>query len=144
MGVECRLYETSDGNVRCLVCQHKCLIPEGERGICRARINSSQLLAVFIEAASDISLWEIGMLIAKGRVKPDAEMQTFISRVVTAYNLLVLPITPKIAALANSDAEFVHGDPADRIITATALVHKAPLVTCDRNLRGIKGLKTIW
>lgn len=93
---------------------------------------------------SDISLWEIGMLIAKGRVKPDAEMQTFISRVVTAYNLLVLPITPKIAALANSDAEFVHGDPADRIITATALVHKAPLVTCDRNLRGIKGLKTIW
>jgi pyruvate formate lyase activating enzyme len=39
MGVECRLYETSNGKVRCLVCQHKCVILEGERGICRKRIN---------------------------------------------------------------------------------------------------------
>jgi PIN domain nuclease of toxin-antitoxin system len=95
-------------------------------------------------ACSDISLWEISMLISRGRVKPDAESVSFIQHVVLAYSLAVLPITPHIAALSADDALFHHKDPCDRIIAATALHHTIPLVTSDSRLQGIPGLITIW
>jgi PIN domain nuclease of toxin-antitoxin system len=94
-------------------------------------------------AASDISLWEMAMLIAKGRVKPGADAGLFIERILEARRIAVLPVTPRIAVLSQSDL-FEHRDPADRIIAATALEHRAPLVTGDAELRGVKGLKTIW
>ena len=40
--------------------------------------------------------------------------------------------------------EFTHGDPADRLIASTAMVHGAELVTADEYLRSIPGLKTVW
>ena len=46
--------------------------------------------------------------------------------------------------LANFHPEFTHGDPADRIIAATALKYKAPLLTIDTVLQSIKGITTIW
>ena len=36
------------------------------------------------------------------------------------------------------------GDPADRLIGATALHHHAPLITSDAKLRAILELETIW
>jgi PIN domain nuclease of toxin-antitoxin system len=36
------------------------------------------------------------------------------------------------------------GDPADRLIAATALVRNAPLVTHDDRLREVQSLQTIW
>ena len=49
----------------------------------------------------------------------------------------------RIAVLAQSE-EFRHGDPADRLIAATAIAHGAPLVTADAKLRRVKGLRVIW
>jgi PIN domain nuclease of toxin-antitoxin system len=95
-------------------------------------------------ACCDISLWEMAMLISRGRLKPDADSRTFITRVVTAYSLSVLPITPEIAVLSADERLFSHKDPCDRIIAATALHHKIPLITSDANLRSLAGLKTIW
>ena len=95
-------------------------------------------------ACSDISLWEIAMLMRKGRVKPAMQPKDFLSDVIAANRLRVLPITPEIAFHAGYHADFAHGDPADRIIAATALHHKAPLLTCDASLREMKSLKTIW
>jgi len=95
-------------------------------------------------ACSDISLWEIAMLISKGRLKPDADPLLFVRKIIAANSMKVLPITPEIAVLANSGNEFIHGDPADRIIAATALHHKATLITCDSMLQKLKGLKVIW
>ena len=94
-------------------------------------------------AISDISLWEIGMLIAKGRLDPGIDAAQFIEDVVAARSIRILPITPRIAVLAQSD-EFEHGDPADRLIAATALAHRAPLVTADAGLRRIRSIETIW
>ncbi len=94
-------------------------------------------------AASDISLWEIAMLIAKGRVDPATDAAQFIQDVIDARGLRVLPITAQIAALAQSDA-FRHGDPADRIIGATALAQRAALVTADRWLARARDLQVIW
>lgn len=92
----------------------------------------------------DISLWEMAMLISKGRLKPAAEPATFITRVVTAYSLAVLPITPEIAVLSADELLFRHKDPCDRIIAATALLHKMPLITSDANLQTVEDLKIIW
>jgi PIN domain nuclease of toxin-antitoxin system len=95
-------------------------------------------------ACCDISLWEIAMLISRGRVTPDAEGALFIQQVVVAYSLTVLPITAAIAVLSADDRLLGHKDPCDRIIAATALYYTFPLITCDHNLQGISGLITIW
>ena len=94
-------------------------------------------------AASDISCWEIAMLIAKDRLRPGADAATFIERLFEARAIQVLPITPKIAVLSQSD-DFEHGDPADRIIAATAIAHGAQVVTADNRLRRVPGLRVIW
>lgn len=92
---------------------------------------------------SDISLWEIAMLIARRRVRVDADAREFLEALLEARATRVLPVTPAIAVLAQSD-QFSHGDPAERIIAATALVHRARLVSADRSLRGVKGLSVVW
>lgn len=92
----------------------------------------------------DISLWEIAMLISRGRLKPAADPGTFISRVLSAYNLAVLPITTEIAVLSADESLFCHKNPCDRLIGATALHHKMPLITSDAHLRSLPGLKIIW
>lgn len=40
--------------------------------------------------------------------------------------------------------EGLHGDPADRLIVATARQHGVPLVTKDTALRAFAGVETIW
>jgi PIN domain nuclease of toxin-antitoxin system len=94
-------------------------------------------------ALSDISLWEIAMLIAKGRLAPGADAEQFLSDIVQARALRVLAITPRIAVLAQSE-RMVHGDPADRLIAATALAHRAVLVSGDQALARTAGLEVIW
>jgi PIN domain nuclease of toxin-antitoxin system len=66
-----------------------------------------------------------------------------IQDVLTGMKMTVLPITPEIAELAQ-DLLFVHGDPADRRIGATALALRAALVASDEKLRALPGLRCIW
>ena len=94
-------------------------------------------------ACSDISLWEIAMLVAKGRLDPGVELTGFLHDVIQARGLRVLPITPEIAALSHS-AQFAHGDPADRIIAATAMHFKAKLVSADAQIRKLKAVEVVW
>ncbi len=96
-------------------------------------------------ACADITLWEIAMLYARGRINNHAGVTAtdYIRDILDAMAMSVLPITADIAELAQGDF-FTHGDPADRLIGATALVHRAPLVSADKNLRNIPGLRCIW
>jgi PIN domain nuclease of toxin-antitoxin system len=94
-------------------------------------------------AASDISLWEIAMLISKERIHVAIDPVQFIDDIVEARSIQMLPITPKIAVLAQSD-DFEHGDPSDRIIAATAIVHGAQLVSADARLKRMPGLRLLW
>ena len=95
-------------------------------------------------ACSDISLWEIAMLVVRGRIAFEGNVTNLLQDIVLANRLTVLPISPEIAVLSTDDRLFAHKDPADRIIAATAISRKAPLITCDALLQGIRGLKTIW
>jgi len=96
-------------------------------------------------ACADISLWEVAMLHARGRLNCDAgvAIADYLRDILVAMEMTVVPITPEIAALAQ-DGRFAHGDPADRLIAATALVHAAPLVSADTKLSSVPGLRCIW
>ncbi|MEP6702705.1 MAG: type II toxin-antitoxin system VapC family toxin [Betaproteobacteria bacterium] len=94
-------------------------------------------------ACSDISLWETAMLIARGRLNPQIDARQFLDDMLLSRRIEVLPITAEIAVLSQSDM-FVHGDPADRLIAATAHFHQVPLVTSDARLRKVRALATIW
>jgi PIN domain nuclease of toxin-antitoxin system len=96
-------------------------------------------------ACSDITLWEIAMFAAKGRFerKTEDDIERFIRALIQSRSIRVLPITPEIAALAQS-VELPHGDPADRIIAATALCERAPLVSADAKLRKLRAPVVIW
>ena len=94
-------------------------------------------------ACSDISLWEIGMLVAKGRVTVETQTEQFLEDIIRARNLRVLAITPRIAALAQSP-EFSHADPADRIVAATAIAHRARLLSADERLKRLSSVEVVW
>lgn len=109
----------------------------------RARKAVNHAFAARELACCDISLWEIAMLIARERLDPSMDARQFLDDLITARRLQVLPITPEIAVLSQSDA-FAHGDPADRLIAATALYHRAALVTSDARLRKLGEITTVW
>jgi PIN domain nuclease of toxin-antitoxin system len=94
-------------------------------------------------ACADISLWEIAMLVSKGRLDPGTDSATFCRLALDARGVRVLPITPELA-LESTRIEVPQGDPADRLIAATAIVHGAPLVTVDQRLRDCAALSTLW
>ena len=94
-------------------------------------------------ACSDISLWEIAMLIVRKRLDPVIDARQFLDDMIAARHVHVLPTTAEIAVLSQSDV-FSHGDPADRMIAATARLHRAPLITSDAKLRKLKEVTTIW
>lgn len=96
-------------------------------------------------ACVDISFWEIAMLFRKGRLRlpPHHTAEAYMQDIVQSLYLKVLSVTPAIAALAESGI-VVHGDPADRLIGATALSYRYPLITADEKLHALSGLRCIW
>ncbi len=92
----------------------------------------------------DISLWEIAMLMKKGRVQVDTDYQSFINLVLQANRYLVQSITPEIARQAVQFSKKVNKDPVDRLIAATSAVNNIPLVTADKNLQAADSIKTLW
>jgi PIN domain nuclease of toxin-antitoxin system len=93
-------------------------------------------------ALSAISLWELASLLARGRIRAygtvDASVRLLIEGTV------VKPITPEIAALATQFPDEYPGDPADRLIGATARAEGLSLITRDANIRKSPLLRTIW
>lgn len=93
---------------------------------------------------SDITIWEIAMLVQKGRLKIETDCQTFLDLVLQANKIRVVPISTQIASLAIAFPKEVNKDPADRLILATSLVEDVVLVTVDRNLRSLSMIETLW
>lgn len=94
-------------------------------------------------ACCGISLWEIAMLVAKGRLDPGTDSATFTRLALDARGIRVLEITPEIAR-RSADIDLPQADPADRLIAATAIEHSAYLVTIDQRIRESKQVNTLW
>ncbi|MFC1775848.1 type II toxin-antitoxin system VapC family toxin [Pseudomonadota bacterium] len=93
---------------------------------------------------SDISIWEISMLIKKRRLVVDDSASGFVNLILQSRNFLIQEITPEIAELSVNFGSEINNDPADRLIAATSVLGNAPVVTADENLRAATMLETIW
>ena len=93
---------------------------------------------------ADITFLELGYLVRKKRLNISCTVSDFANLVVDAHDIDVISITPEIVETALGFPEEVNNDPADRIISATAVLHESRLVTCDRNLLKAEQIPTIW
>lgn len=77
-----------------------------------------------------ISLWEVAMLAAKGRVELGREPEAWLREAVLRTCVSIVPIDAEVAARSCAVPLFQH-DPADRLIVASALIVQAILLTSD-------------
>lgn len=93
---------------------------------------------------SSISVWEIAMLVKKGRLKLKYEVNEWLRKIESLPFIKFWPVTNKIAF----DSVFLSGnppeDPADRIIISTAINLDCPLVSADQKIHRYLKAKTIW
>jgi PIN domain nuclease of toxin-antitoxin system len=81
---------------------------------------------------SAISVWEVAMLEAKQRIVFDMDCHTWASHALAAPGLSLIPLYPEIAIASTRLPGKLHGDPADRILVATARQQNCTLITADQ------------
>lgn len=83
---------------------------------------------------SILSVWEVAMLESKGRLGLPSGCEAWIRQALAAPGICLAALTPQIAVASTRLPGQLHGDPADRILVATARALGARLVTRDRRL----------
>ena len=83
---------------------------------------------------SSISLWEIAMLKSKKRINIYEPLKDFLQSIIDIDGIKFIDIAAKIASESVVLTDDFHGDPADRIITATAISESAILLTRDEKI----------
>jgi PIN domain nuclease of toxin-antitoxin system len=83
---------------------------------------------------SVISVWEIGLLEAKGRLELKMSCAEWVNQALATPGLSLEPFTPEIAIESSRLPGEIHADPADRILLATARITGAQLLTADERL----------
>lgn len=81
---------------------------------------------------SPITAWERGMLVSKGRVASRLSPKAWFARVLDHPLIALAEMTIDILTDASFLPRPVHGDPADRILIATARTLDLTLITHDR------------
>ncbi len=86
-------------------------------------------------AISAITLWEIAILSARGRIEFAEPLESWLQEIEEHALIEVLPLTARIAAESVRLGPDFHNDPADQMIVATARLHGLPLMTADERIR---------
>jgi len=97
-----------------------------------AAIESAAVRSVLYVSA--ISVWEVGMLESKGRIRFSCDCLDWVRQALSAPGMRLLPLTPEIAVASTRLPGQFHGDPADRILVASARLHALGLVTHDERI----------
>ncbi len=84
------------------------------------------------------------MLVEHGRIGFDRDPLEWIEQALALRKVELLPLTPQVAVRSTQLGAGFHFDPADRLIVATALLLRAPLVTRDRRIRGYRPVQSVW
>lgn len=85
-------------------------------------------------AVSTISFWEASMLVQKDRLSLGMDIVEWVAAVMRQPAIRIEPISPIIAVDAGQLPGDIHGDPADRLIVATARNLACPVLTTDRKI----------
>ena len=92
---------------------------------------------------SSISIWEACLLASRGKISIKSENPTQgLRQLLKDIPFKVAPITEEIVLLSQ-ELTFKHRDPADHFIAATSKAYELPLVTLDKDLKGLKWLRTV-
>ncbi|MGH9039971.1 MAG: type II toxin-antitoxin system VapC family toxin [Acidimicrobiia bacterium] len=95
-------------------------------------------------AVAAITWFELGWLARHGRIAVDIPVRSWLEQL--AADVRTFGITPAIADTATQLPAAFPGDPADRMIYATAIEHGCRLVTKDGRLRRHRHPRpiTVW
>ena len=105
---------------------------------------SRQLLnAQAIVALSPMSIVEVAQKHHKGKLTLPLPLDRWVAESMPKGRVKLIPISPEIALAAYQWPEDFHGDPADRLIAATARAHRLTLVTSDEKLLARGDLPTL-
>ncbi|MEP6871169.1 MAG: type II toxin-antitoxin system VapC family toxin [Anaerolineaceae bacterium] len=95
-------------------------------------------------AIASISMWEIAVLSARGRIQLQDEIQEWLERATSRPGTVVFDLISPVCAIGAEFGDRLHRDPADRLIVATAIHHGIPLVTADRSITESGLVRTVW
>ena len=84
------------------------------------------------------------MLVSLGRLSPHGTPENWLSELIETSGVIVKEITPAVAVLSTQFPSDFPGDPADRMIAATARAEGLRLVTRDKGIKASKFVKTVW
>ena len=83
---------------------------------------------------SPVSAWEIGLMMARGRLKSQLPAIDFFDAFVNQSKCAICDITTAIFANSSFLPEFKHRDPADCLLVTTARTFDMTIVTRDRTI----------
>jgi PIN domain nuclease of toxin-antitoxin system len=92
---------------------------------------------------AEISLWEVAMLVERGRLELDMDLERWLALASAPATVELARVTPAVAAEVARLPEKFHRDPADRLIVATARVKKLPVLTRDRRITSARVVQ-LW
>jgi PIN domain nuclease of toxin-antitoxin system len=96
-------------------------------------------------AIATISVQEIAYLTVRGRLELDRPVGAWVGAALGTHGVEVHPLTVAIALRAGSlDPKTFPGDPADRIIYATAVERGVRLVSQDTKITDFDPTRVLW
>ena len=87
---------------------------------------------------------EVAALAARGRIALDRPPLDWLNDALAVRRVELMALSPAVAVRAAQLPVTFPGDPADRLIVATALVEGASVVTRDNRIRRAAVVETIW
>ena len=108
---------------------------------------SSRVAKVLADSENDlwlspVSVWELTILCRKGRLQVNPDIPTWVKRSMSDLQLSEAPLTVEVA-LAIPTISFAHADPSDQFLAATAKVFDLSLITADKHLLKLPGIRTL-
>lgn len=94
--------------------------------------------------ASTISVLEIATAVRRGRLALESPVDEWLADLQALPELRFEPVSVEIARRAGISADPAPGDPADRIIVATAQALRTKLVSANARLQGTPHVSVIW
>ena len=92
---------------------------------------------------ASISVWELYMLVKKGRLVLKQPPEAFLRATASDARLQIAPLDEAIARRSVLLPD-VHADPADRMILATAAEAGCPVVSCDKRFHEYGIVPVVW
>lgn len=104
-------------------------LPPGVEAQLKARVAGGEAVHV-----SPVAAWEIGMLVAHGRIELPLEPSEYFRRVLAMPEIRLTALSPELLIQSSFLPGTPPHDPFDRLMAATARVAGFTLVTRDRAL----------